>query len=69
MSIMKSTCVRSCSNTREGRIGCSSRIHPSVAEHVSVPKQHDPEVTRENGTKTERLRVPLPEDVLPVILP
>ena len=25
-----------------------------VAEHVSIPKQRDPEVTRGNGAKTER---------------
>ena len=31
----------------------------SVAEHVSVPGQRGLEVTRGNGTKTERLRVPL----------
>ena len=32
-----------------------------VAEHVSVPEKRDPEGTRGNGAKTERLRVPLHE--------
>ena len=39
--------------------------HFPVAEHVSVPEKRDPEVTRWNGTKTERLRVPLREENYP----
>ena len=41
-------------DARPGTRRAAPGVFSPVAEHVSIPKQRDPEVTRGNGTKTER---------------
>jgi len=41
-------------DARPGTRRAAPGVFSPVAEHVSIPKQRDPEVTRGNGAKTER---------------